>query len=307
MKKIHIPVSLALLGVALAGGIPGAAYAEFNLDKLKAMAEKAKVYQERMKQNSQPLPENTSGTVSDSGVLPEQSGISDAGTGGAKESARKKIDIVGVKLGMSLDEAIKALRQHNPKLSIIELKKLTFEDLRNPNHPAHIVLQDGPNDFHERTQIFVSLPPRAQVIEFQRELVYAKGKAPTRANVLTALKEKYGDPSKNQQEYQFSNLTWHIDRNPTGQYIDGCHPKPGLFRNIHTIKASKANCGMMLNARVDAESGNPGITSRILTTLTDHDLIFELASESQRALAGMTKKRQMEEIGGAAMNEKPKF
>lgn len=282
-KRYQFIVALSLM---LSGVFPIPAGAESALEALKAIAQGAKVFEEKIKANS---------------VGPMESTASSD-----RQSPQNKVDVVGISLGMTAEEALLALKKHNPKLAVIEVKKTAFEDLRNPNHPTYVLLQDAPNNHHERFTLFVSLPPKAQIIEIQREVIYEKGNAPTRDSALSAAADKYGNPSKNQKEYQFSILTWYFGAPPKGQYIDGCHPKAWSVPTI-AREPTRPNCSMVLTTRVDADSSNPGLASKISITLTDHRLIYELQSESRQVLVSMAKKRQSDEIGRAAGNAKPRF
>ena len=113
MRKLPISIRFASCCVAL-WTMSTATYADFNLDKLKAIADKAKTYQEKLKREQQvssPMPnEGTADRIENSpssGKLPELSAANP--------------DVMGLTLGVTgLQEARQAFNKYSPKLNVLE-------------------------------------------------------------------------------------------------------------------------------------------------------------------------------------------
>jgi hypothetical protein len=99
-------------------------------------------------------------------------------------------DVLGVRPGMTMDEAIGILKSHNPKLDVYSrpgpsalLPGVQFSDganLRNFNQSENI-------------DLLVAMEPNAKIVwGLRRGVVFADEGRPTVTNIIAALRQKYG-------------------------------------------------------------------------------------------------------------------
>lgn len=304
MKKKAFTRIRMLIGMALISSFATTSYAQFNLDKLKSLAEQAKAYQEKLKQGST--------EQSSPATLPQgMDSAAQAATGG-----QQQVDIVGVKIGMTPSEALKVLRAHNPKLAIIREQKVFFEDFEKQNHPWQIILQDQADNSKstkEMVMLYVSLPPSERVVQVIRELEYPRRTGgPSVETVESMLKGKYGIPKSAKSHQVNSRLVWHYDLPQRQGYPEPeqCYPDASVFRNFVMFINSPLpvdRCGLTMFGLIMKASGNPGVVQSIRTQLTDHAFIYRSATESVAAYKHLDQARRTQEIQRANQREVPKF
>ncbi|MBT9569445.1 MAG: hypothetical protein IV085_14240 [Thiobacillus sp.] len=186
MKK-QISTLLVLWGIAFIGVVPGTAYAEFNLDKLKAFADKAKAYQEKMKQESQVSSSTPSARAGEkveenpsSGRLPEISAANP--------------DVMGLTLGVAgLKEAREAFNKYSPKLNVLE------DFVMGGEQPYTGVLRGYAENCgymcyrHELHAKLASPEAGGRVVVAVRRMRFKSEDATSLPNMLDALNRKYGE------------------------------------------------------------------------------------------------------------------
>lgn len=310
MKKINIPVLLAVL----VSGISSAAYAEFNLDKLKAIADKAKAYQEKINQGAQTPPPPS---------MPSENGAGQTGNGMGNASntvdqasvmaAREKWDVVGVRMGMSLDEALRALRTHNPKLKVSDIQGQRFIDADNKKHPVLYFLSTGERPrASEKIYLTLSLPPQQRVVHIDREISYSKNEASTYAAVLDSLQKKYGQtlvkPSGN---YDDSLMEWFAGgrgqpNNPTSCTGYSLR-KPGWNLGSDAQALSRKGCAMLLTARVGRFTDNPALVSGLFFSLDDNSTAYQDLVEAEKYFGNAAKIKDDVELDNARRKTAPKI
>lgn len=221
------------------------AHAQGFLDQIKREAERAL----REAQKSQPPSQPSAPVESDAGGAQRSNGAEGSGP---KESARlagitrppadyrspsgaEKLDIVGVHIGMPAEEAISAVRAHNPRLQFQALP-IRFSLW---NQPALAVLDfktpDGEQG-HERILLRLALPPNPSVVtEIHRRSNYAQGKEVTVEVVTSNLQRKYG-PLQQVPARQTNDLSYviYIDSKGTAAAKPGnCFPERDPIEPTH--------------------------------------------------------------------------
>lgn len=114
-------------------------------------------------------------------------------------SQHSEIDIVGLKLGMTQNQVIAALKKHNKDLDIKirEFKRTSAQRKQGaylPDHVQGIVAKIGLNRPYDRITIWFSVPPSNNAVnKIDRWVAFAEDILTD--TVVTALKEKYGTPT----------------------------------------------------------------------------------------------------------------
>lgn len=119
------------------------------------------------------------------------------------------IDIVGVQIGMTQDEAVQALKDFDPRIKFqFETVKIVAPDSNKQLHDMgsyqnaiQAWLRHGIEGFNlmeeptEKIVIYFSPPPTEQCVEFVgRELTYPTGKGPDFNLTMQSIAKKYGTP-----------------------------------------------------------------------------------------------------------------
>ncbi len=191
-------------------------YADFDLSKIKDIAEKIKTIQGKPGQETQTgshdvkvIPTNTPFTESQN--LPSNNNNNDF---------RSTIAIAGIKLGMTRDEAIQALKNHNPGLKWRGHKvklgygTFKFQSLVSSEFDGIIVASSGPVETTsgkaaEVVQVDFSAPwAGSKVIGVYLIQQYANQNELALSEVVGALKSKFGEPSRIKTEALMNGLFW---------------------------------------------------------------------------------------------------
>jgi type II secretory pathway pseudopilin PulG len=242
-KIIRTAAALAMIALASTWGFPGVSRGEDFLEKLKKAAEQAaqQRQQQRQQQAGQPRQPQTSqqpqgqqpaqpqprykpggGTKLLPNVKPQPSPDFGTPEGTAKIAAKAGfLEVVGIKLGMPVKDAVEALKSHNGGFKSGPITLREYEALPGvvmtpvlyaPN-PA------GPNatsgdDFN----LLITYPPNeAFVWGIVRNMGFGTNATrPPLENTLAGLRQKYGPESTRQVN---SRLIWIYDAN--GQQVMG--------------------------------------------------------------------------------------
>jgi hypothetical protein len=99
-------------------------------------------------------------------------------------------DVIGVRPGMSIDEAIGIAKRHNPTLDV-------YPHVGSSALLPGVVFSDGVNlrNFNqsENIDLMAAMEPNAKIVwGIRRGVVYADESRPTVTNIIAALRQKYG-------------------------------------------------------------------------------------------------------------------
>jgi hypothetical protein len=103
------------------------------------------------------------------------------------------IDVVGIKLGMPMADAVAAIKADNPKLSV-QTQTMTLEGFDQPFVTAIVATQsiESGKD-NEQVTLLLTTPPNHQVVwGIQRTYHYGPQSMPSLDNALAGLRRKYG-------------------------------------------------------------------------------------------------------------------
>jgi hypothetical protein len=244
MKKTHISILLAVLF----SGISSAAYAEFNLDKLKAIAEKAKAYQEKVNQGAQQP--SSSGQPA---MPPSTDKVSDLSTNDPSialfnadaQNLATKYDVAGIKTGMSIAEARAAinkkthLKVHRESEASLVFRTIDDSDSLLGKFIKDIIAETdnfrrGTGNKESLSVRFSPAPGHERVVEVTRDLRFSKENRPKSDEYMNALIEKYGQPVISEKSGQtiyaesaVNKLIWFFDHQGNPAVLA---KTPGLFQ-----------------------------------------------------------------------------
>lgn len=208
MKITHIQILLALL----VGGISNASHAEFNLEKLKAIAEKAKSYQEMTSRPAQKANEDDGSKNNEESSKDIESG---AGTQKFPSSADKVsvpggLDVLGLKLGMTADSILSTLKQRGIRSNVsiqrseLQYRKLGGASAPIPNSGYVSSIRAGNTKWGNITIYFVPDGQQERAYTIHRMQGLPPDQRPTIDAYIKTLKDKFGPPSLDSSELDSS-------------------------------------------------------------------------------------------------------
>lgn len=114
--------------------------------------------------------------------------------------AQMNVDIVGLRLGMGVNETVAAIKAHVPTAQVAVLKERMPKPI-DTEFDAIVVATTATGDWQqpEAEMIMVSFsgPPGApRVIDIRRSQYFGEGRQPLMGAVISAIKRKYGEPSE---------------------------------------------------------------------------------------------------------------
>jgi hypothetical protein len=125
------------------------------------------------------------------------------------------LDIVGIKLGMPIKDALAAVKADNPGLSLTP-QTLQLEGFAQPFVTTVMAQQAGvAGKDTEGLELQFTMPPARQVLwGVRRTYSYTKENMPSLENTLAALRKKYGPeniPADTDLRNLTKNITWIFD------------------------------------------------------------------------------------------------
>jgi len=207
------------------------------------------------------------------------------------------IDIIGLRLGMPVQESKITLQRYDTTLQLNEITG-HLPKLTNVPYPQQITATSRTG---ERINVILTSPPLASTVaQITRIKKYNQGSQPTINNTLRALKNKYGEPSieknTNPTIYQ---LTWLHDQHgnkhtaSSPELEQNCTkavPAEILINLQHQKRFNPAECGVALTvlvatgSKMDLESSriiSDGLVSELAASMTNVSELLRNAHETQ--------------------------
>jgi len=199
-----------------------------------------------------------------------------AGTGLASD-----VDVIGLRLGMTAQEAKTVLQKYDATLRLDEKYK-QLPKLANSRylHRVSATANNGEQIYME----FASPPLASTIIKVVRTTKYGEGAQPTLARTLQALKQKYGEPSMDKNNNaMMRQLIWLHDQKgnkmatPSAELERRCTASSIDNLMIHQQQDEAfAECGVALSillaTGINATAGRQGIQSNGLVGGLSADL-----------------------------------
>jgi hypothetical protein len=248
-------------------------------------------------------------------------------------------DVVGIRPGMSWDEAANFVMCDNPMLVVTETTSRNYNintygrrlrqgfeaQFAQPRvaKTSQQILEDMRQDEMRRSgntyvaplkpgqvRYFVStmgLPGHEQVLSVAREEYFAEGKLPPVDSVKQALITKYGEPS--QTDPMGQRLLWEYD--PAGAKITQGSPRLGQCGINVSPDASislSSDCGITVGAAIQSANNNPGLAHSLAVTSQNGAAGMAALTSTERALRSGEEARKAKEVNDSAKGaEKPKL
>jgi hypothetical protein len=125
-----------------------------------------------------------------------------------------RLDMVGIRLGMSPDEAETAIRSHDPSLTMIEEdERDLYTILDDPVRGETFIARRWYRTPDRSELVVVELPPppvAPQLMKIWRYQTFSKGQRPLLTSVYEALVGKYGQPSFEGESMLGRTYSWHL-------------------------------------------------------------------------------------------------
>ncbi len=214
-------------------------------------------------------------------------------------SQSSDVDIIGLKLGMTQDQVIAALKKHNKDFDItFSESKVTSNERKQDAHlPDHLLAIDARMaDIHSRPNetiiIRFSRPPSNNTVnEIVRSVSFAQDILTD--TVVSALKEKYGTPTPKPRM-----LVWDFSANSNKN--SNCHMMAYMGNQDRFYKT--ACSGMELIAIINTSNE---ILGGLQTALIDHGEIKRQFLATNNYRAQLIEERRQEELKKASQGSAP--
>lgn len=245
-------------------------------------------------------------------------------------------DVVGVRPGLSYDEAVNATLCDNSLLvvaentrrgfqiptygvtlrqgfdaafaePVVELSRREFERQtmdRIMNRDSGRVLEPGQIRFYVAT---MGLPGEEKVIRVSREQRFKEGEMPTVEAVVGALQDKYGEASKKQDFDYRLDITWAHDARQrkvteTSPLLNSCN---GVANPADGFNLDQ-KCGVVVKAEIIRSRTNNALVETLMVGSVDQKMGSDLIEETEASLLKQDEERKRKEIedAGAADNVK---
>jgi hypothetical protein len=231
------------------------------------------------------------------------------------------VDVVGIKLGMPMADAVAAIKADNPKLSV-QTQTMVLEGFEQPFATAIVASQptESGKDAEEIT-LLLTTPPSHQVVwGIQRTYHYGPQSMPSLDNTLAGLRRKYGAENAALPDADSRSLTktmaWAYDT--SGNLVGAAQGKPlylacdtylanhfspiALNNDLHGM-ASPPQCNSIILAKavVLAAQGPAGapVVGNLIFQVTN-GAMYRASLDATRAVAMAAaqarEKRQSEKI-----------
>ncbi len=256
-----------------------------------------------------------------------------------REASRPVDDVVGVRPGLTWDEAVNVVLCTHELLVVDTAQRRGFqiqtygqtvrqgfaatfaEDRINKTSQEIIAeMQDaamargsnrrGPDMPGGTARWYVTtmgLPGAEKVVAAARIEAFAEGKAPTIAAVADALIEKYGPPTLRQDNPANSTFNWSWD--PFGRRVTETSP---LYQRCHGPSGPddgvnlSPDCGVVVQAMILPMRDNPLLARTLQVGVVDQAQGYESLMATERQLEQMEQQRRAAEAASAAQQaDKP--
>lgn len=245
------------------------------------------------------------------------------------------IDVVGLRPGLTYEEAVNVVLCDNPMLVVqpdtaprfnMQTYGLTvrqgfgarFAEARVVKTPKQIMqeMQDaslarGSNAVRQdmkpgQVKYYVGtmgVPGQERTLYATREEWFPDGKNPTVDTVTKALTGKYGDATRKQDDGRTRILMWAYD--PNGRRLTETSPLYGRCSGVANPDAGtnfSPDCGVVVQAQVTGLSGNAGLAQYIQVGVIDQAVGYAAITGTERALHKIDADRKAKELKDATKN-----
>jgi len=220
----------------------------------------------------------------------------------SKAMDKQHVDIIGIKLGMSQDQVVSALKAHNKdvrvtfeKFEIIKPDPLdpmsawrASAQASNLGRTGMLLFPNYLKAIHaslsginsESVTIIFSVPPATNVVRnIKRTNRFSQSMMPSKDNVIGALKQKYGTPTHQGKQV----LAWNYSENDNIELKQKCLAaiEYSVVERDALDIPSNAGCGLVLTVKIQ---GDDLVSSGLSAALVDYSEVErqKIATEDYR-------------------------
>jgi hypothetical protein len=239
-------------------------------------------------------------------------------------------DVVGVRPGMSWDEATRFVMCDHPlmviqantgrnfdiqtygqpvrqgfagnfaeprvvKTSRDYLREMSEEASRRSANARVVPLQPGQSRVYVST---MGTPGQEQVVSVSREEYFAEGKLPTVDSVKQALVAKYGQPSSVNEAVNVFQMWWEYDPSGSTNTTQACRISVGPDAGAWLSTA----CGITVGAQIRSSSTNTGLAHSLAVTSQNGASGYALLKRTEDSLRAADDARKAKELNEASKN-----
>jgi hypothetical protein len=239
-------------------------------------------------------------------------------------------DVVGVRPGMSWNEAATFVMCDNPLMVVTEntgrnftietfgqklrqgfdgkfaeprvvktsrdyLREMSEEAARRSGNAYVAPLQPGQSRFYVST---MGLPGQEQVISVAREEYYVEGKQPTIESLTKALIAKYGPPSEANDGGTLVQMWWEYD--PAGNKMQQGQCRINVSPDSGTSLSTA--CGITVGAQIQASNTNAGLAHSLAVSSQHGAQGYKLLQMVENTLKSGDASKKAKELEDASKN-----
>jgi hypothetical protein len=246
------------------------------------------------------------------------------------------VDVIGLRPGLTYDEAANVVLCDNPLMVVTEEKYRGFDvesggqswrkgftgtyaqaaSTLSPEEQMQETLRQAsarsagaraPDEVNPgESRVYVStigLPGQERVISASRRERYADDSRPTLTTIAAALTGKYGAPTADDDQGNRRVLKWAYD--PSGRRI--LETSPYFFScsapaNPDSGSNLSPNCGVVVQAELVASSDNPALAESLSVGVIDQAGGYQMLTDVEQAWANQDQARRAAEVDRAAAN-----
>lgn len=256
-------------------------------------------------------------------------------TGGLQLSTERPLDIVGIRLGMPVEEAVRALKDRADKLRTegvemtIEPGELSYDVIPKPLFfGVRGVGQLSNGSQGEKIVIAITMPPNPQVVAEVHRWIRYETDPPTVESLVASLREKYGDESFKKESdaithrWFFKDGKQQFSPNPTTSITDctigiglggisdslrpdnvDTHLQIGFDRDL--APAARKACGAYVHAQINGMWNNKELVSEFRVDVVDVALEDAALERTRSWLLQNAKAKHDQAVESAKKVDKP--
>lgn len=249
------------------------------------------------------------------------------------------VDVIGLRPGLTYDEAVNIVLCHHDRMVVEEERYRgfrvetaggqyrrgfvgTFAQPASTLTPQQMMQQSldeaaarsagaAPDDdvLPGESKIYVAtmgVSGEERVISASRRERFVQGEAPTTTNLVTALTEKYGEPTYTGTWGDERVVRWAYDT--TGRRISETSP----YYSECTAPADpddgsnlSPNCGVVVEAEITPQRDNPALAESLAVGVIDQAGGFALIERTEQAFAAQDRARRAAEVANASRADAP--
>jgi len=228
-------------------------------------------------------------------------------------------DVVGIRPGMSAQEAYQALSER-AKGSKIGIAQGTIDGIDKPV-VVLMALQVVGSSPREEIVVYLTYPPEKQIVwAVRRTLTFEPGKEPTKADVMDGLRQKYGPelPVSAWAYWSFGEDARRSNMREVASYNCGGRATMYGVDNFVTPQPNSPlpylqplpNCESYVSVRAQVENGslvNNALASTVTVIVEDTPAALRSRTAWKALASGQNAAARQQEIDKAKQQQKPTF